>query len=55
MTSQQIADVSSALTTTTQNVLTDFISILPAVGIIIGVAFVIGFVTYWLKKLRKVK
>lgn len=55
MTSQQVADISTALTTTTQSVLTDFISVLPAIGIIIGVAFIIGFVVYWLKKLRKVR
>ena len=55
MTSQQAADISSALTTTGQTVLTDFISVLPAIGAIIAIAFVIGFVCYWLKKLRRTK
>lgn len=55
MTSDQVSAINTAMTTTTQSVLTDFISVLPSIGIIIGVAFAIGFVTYWLKKLRKVK
>lgn len=55
MTSAQAESVSTALSTTGQTVLTDFISVLPAIGTIIGIAFVIGFVVYWLKKLRKVR
>ena len=55
MTSEQATAVSSALTTTGGQVLTDFITVLPAIGTIIGIAFVIGFVVYWLKKLRKVR
>ena len=55
MTTEQTTAISTALTTTTQSVLTDFIAILPSVGIIIGTAFVIGFVVYWLKRLRKVR
>lgn len=55
MTTDQVSQISSALTTTGGAVLTDFISVLPAIGSIIGIAFVIGFVVYWLKKLRKVR
>ena len=55
MTSDQVTAVSSAMSTTTSAVMTDFISILPSVGTIIGIAFVIGFVCYWLKKLRKAR
>jgi len=55
MTSEQVTAVNSAMSTTTQAVLTDFISVLPTIGIIIGAAFVIGFITYWLKRLRKVR
>ena len=55
MTSEQATSVSSALQTTTSTIMTDFITVLPSIGVIIGVAFVIGFVTYWLKKLRKIR
>lgn len=55
MTEAQATSISTALTTAGQTVMADFISVLPAVASIIAVAFVIGFVTYWLKKLRRVK
>ena len=55
MTTTQVTAVSDALTTTTGSVLDSFISILPAIGIIVGTCFVISFVLYWIKKLRRVR
>ena len=55
MTSAQVTAINTALETTGGNVLEYFISVLPAIGTIIGIVFVISFVVYWLKKLRKVK
>ena len=55
MSSEQATAINTALTTTTGSIMTDFITVLPSIGIIIGTAFVIGFVVYWLKRLRKVR
>lgn len=55
MTSEQVTAINGALTSTTETIMSDFISVLPSIGIIIGVSFAIGFVVYWLKKLRKVR
>lgn len=55
MTSEQATQINTAMTSTVQTILSDFISILPTVGIVIGIAFVIGFVMYWLKRMRKVR
>lgn len=55
MTSDQATAINTALTSTTGTIMSDFITVLPSIGVIIGVAFVIGFVVYWLKRLRKVR
>lgn len=55
MTSEQATAINTALTTTTGTIMSDFITVLPSIGVIIGVSFAIGFVVYWLKKLRKVR
>ena len=55
MSSEQVTAVTTNLQTAGQSILGDFISILPAVATIIGVLFVMSFVTYWLKKLRKAR
>ena len=55
MTSDQATQINSALQTTGQTILGDFITVLPAIGTIIGIAFVIFIVSYWLKKLRRAK
>ena len=55
MTSDQITAINSAMTTTTGEVITDFIAILPTIGKIIAIAFVIFLVSYWLKKLKRAK
>ena len=55
MTESQVTQISSSLQTAGQTILGDFISVLPAVASIIAILFVITFVTYWLKKLRKAR
>lgn len=55
MTSEQVSTINTSLTSAGQTVLTDFISVLPAVASIIAILFVITFVNYYLKKLRKAK
>ena len=55
MTSEQVTAVTTGLTTASQSILGDFISILPAVAVIIGALFVIKFVSYWLKKMKSAK
>ena len=55
MTSDQATQVTTALKTASSSILGDFITILPAVAVIIGALFVIKFVSYWLKKMKSAK
>lgn len=55
MTEAQTTSLSSAVTTAAGSVLDNFIAILPSLGAVIAIAFVIYFVTRIITKLRKGK
>ena len=53
MGTEQVTALNTALTTAGENVLSNFVSIIPAVGTIVAIAFVIYFVSKQLGKLKK--
>lgn len=53
MTEAQTSSLSTALTTAGNSVLSNFVSIIPAVAGIVAIAFVIYFVTKQLNKLKR--
>lgn len=55
MTTDQVTALSSAVTSAAGAVLDNFITILPTMGAVIAIAFVIYFITKLVSKLRKGK
>ena len=55
MDANTVANINTGLTTAANSVLDNFVSILPSIGVVIAVAFVIWLVSRTLFKLRKGK